>query len=68
MLCTLVGGIFTLLVLYALVAYICRKFTRPDYNGKIVWITGASSGIGEYMAYEYNSCGAYVILSARNVT
>lgn len=34
------------LVAYALIAYVRRKVAKPDYNGKRVWITGASSGIG----------------------
>jgi short-subunit dehydrogenase len=35
-------------------------------KGKVIWITGASSGLGEAMAYELARQGAQLILSSRN--
>ncbi|XP_072950125.1 11-beta-hydroxysteroid dehydrogenase A-like [Typha angustifolia] len=46
-----------------------RRFVKPlrkeDMAGKVVLITGASSGIGEQLAYEYARRGAYMALVAR---
>jgi dehydrogenase/reductase SDR family protein 7 len=36
-------------------------------NNKVVWVTGASSGIGEAMAYELSQRNCKLILSARNI-
>lgn len=35
-------------------------------KNKVVWITGASSGIGEALVYAFNAMGARLIISARN--
>ncbi|PIA51028.1 hypothetical protein AQUCO_01100090v1 [Aquilegia coerulea] len=52
-------------VIYKLVITIIRMFTVEDLSGKVVLITGASSGIGEQMAYEYARKGARLALVAR---
>ena len=37
------------------------------FQGKVVWVTGSSSGIGEALALDFARYGARVILSGRRM-
>lgn len=47
--------------------YLYREYRPISFNGKVVFITGSSNGIGENLAVEFHKLGAYVILSGRNL-
>jgi short-subunit dehydrogenase len=39
---------------------------KLPFLGKVIWITGASAGIGEELSYQLSQLGASLILSGRN--
>ncbi|WVZ26141.1 hypothetical protein V8G54_004685 [Vigna mungo] len=52
-------------LLFKILRFIVRLIFRENVAGKVVLITGASSGIGEHLAYEYAKRGAHLALVAR---
>jgi len=54
-------------------AWLVYRFFLDQYDPKViadkrVLVTGASSGIGEHLAYEYSKLGARVFITARRVS
>ncbi|KAL0441900.1 UNVERIFIED_CONTAM: 11-beta-hydroxysteroid dehydrogenase 1A [Sesamum radiatum] len=45
--------------------YFWRSIFSENVAGKVVVIAGASSGIGEHIAYEYGKRGAFLVIGAR---
>ncbi|XP_059209490.1 dehydrogenase/reductase SDR family member 7 isoform X2 [Centropristis striata] len=79
--CCLDSALWCFIPLYLLLHFLCFIFADADFTllwagllghrpenklrGLVVWVTGASSGIGEELAYQLARCGSRLILSAR---
>ncbi len=44
---------------------VCKGSRMHDFSGEVIWITGASSGLGAALAREFAGLGAIVCVSAR---
>ncbi|RVE48173.1 hypothetical protein evm_007233 [Chilo suppressalis] len=55
------------IAVYVLLNQICTKRRRAALQGKVVLITGASSGIGEALAHAFYDQGSKVVLAARRL-
>lgn len=58
--------IYIYVIYHFVIIPIKRKFTKINFANKTVWITGASSGLGEAMAIQLAKAGANLILTSRN--
>ncbi|XP_002123111.4 dehydrogenase/reductase SDR family protein 7-like [Ciona intestinalis] len=58
--------LITLILVTTLVLYWLKQRKRKSLNGKVVLITGASSGVGKSCAFEFYARGAKVLLCSRN--
>lgn len=71
LLVSIIGALVCIGILWALFAD-CDVYTRLAYIpknfyfGKVIWITGASSGIGKSLCEQLAHLGAHLIISARN--
>lgn len=55
-------------LIYQVLGNMREKSSRKLFPGKVVVITGASSGLGESLAHSFYKLGCRVVLTARRTT
>jgi FlaA1/EpsC-like NDP-sugar epimerase len=66
--CTLTLYIFVIAVVLKLISVLRWKFTPINFDGKVVFISGGSSGIGEQLTKDFVRLGAAkVIIASRRL-
>ena len=61
-------SILLLVIISIVTANIEPGTNGRNFTGKVVLVTGSSSGIGEVTAKEFSRLGASVVITGRNVT
>jgi len=59
--------IISIILVWKMFTFAKRRLTPITFLNKTVWVTGASSGIGEQLTYRFAKYGANLIISSRNV-
>lgn len=50
------------------ISFFSLELSRDYFKGKVIWITGASQGLGRLLAIYFAKKGARLILSSRNLS
>ena len=66
MISCIVGSLIALIIIYNILYYIQWVLAKPNFKNKVIFITGGSSGIGEFLCKELIKLDAKeIIITAR---